>query len=165
MYGCTISGNTSVNEGAGVYNRGTAYLSGCKIDGNTNGNLGAGVWNGYKATIVLIDCTISDNTGFIGGGLYNQGTATLTDCTISQNLAEEGGGGGVFNGGTISDNNALRFTAVLTLTGSTVSDNSALMGGGGVFNYGQATLTDCTIAGNFANKGFDTGVLQRRRAR
>ncbi len=144
VYGCTISGNTSVNAGAGVYNKGTADLSDCTISGNSNDNSGGGVWNSFGETIDLSGCTISSNSASIGGGLCNDGTATLTDCTISQNTAYKGGG--VTNG-------PLHTTAVLALTGSTISDNNAMMGGGGAFNYGQATLTDSTIANNSVSQG------------
>ena len=41
---------------------------------------------------------------------------------------------------------------MLTITGSTLSGNTAKLGGGGLFNNGTATLTDSTIADNFANQ-------------
>ena len=42
---------------------------------------------------------------------------------------------------------------MLILTDSTLSGNTAKLGGGGLFNNGTATLTDSTIADNFANQG------------
>ena len=44
-------------------------------------------------------------------------------------------------------------TATLTLTNCTVSGNSAIAEGGGLFNLGTATLTNCTVTGNSANDG------------
>jgi hypothetical protein len=40
-----------------------------------------------------------------------------------------------------------------SLTGCTISGNSAKYGGGGLDNAGTATLTDCTLSGNSANYG------------
>jgi hypothetical protein len=153
-YGTTISGNTSSNEGAGVYNDGTAYLSGCTISGNSNNNSGGGVWN--RNSIDVSGCTVSGNNAFVGGGLENEGTATVTDCTISQNTASKSGGG-VANG-FVSYVSGGNDTAALTLTGSTISNNTVSGGtsgggGAGILNDGQASLCDSTIANNFANNG------------
>jgi Bacterial Ig-like domain (group 3) len=156
VYGCTISGNSNSGaDGGGVYNRGTAYLSDCTIDGNSNENFGGGVCN-LQGTIDLSGCTISGNDAVRGGGLENDGTATITDCTISQNTVWASGGG-VSSGLDIKTSN-------LTLTDSTISDNTDLdydsYGGGGVgvINYGQATLTDSTIANNVADNGDGTQI-------
>jgi len=149
-YGCTISGNISVNEGAGVANDGTAYLSGCTISGNSppqvNEDSGGGVWNRGGATLDLSGCTITGNNAFVGGGLENDGTATVTGCTISQNTAYHSGGG-VANG-------FVGNTAILTLTDSTIANNTANnafsqpSNGGGLDDSGTATLVACTISGN-----------------
>ena len=40
-----------------------------------------------------------------------------------------------------------------TLTDCTISGNSAKRTGGGLWNDGTATITDCTISGNSANEG------------
>ncbi len=40
-----------------------------------------------------------------------------------------------------------------TLTECTVSGNSAAHGGGGVSNYGSLALTNCTVSGNSATEG------------
>ena len=49
-----------------------------------------------------------------------------------------------------------------TLTDCTISGNSAGLRRRRLFNYGTATLTDCTISGNSANDG--GGVYDRRHA-
>ena len=53
-----------------------------------------------------------------------------------------------------------RDTATLTLDGSTISGNSAT-NGGGVYNYGMATLTNCTISDNSATYGGGGGVWDK----
>ena len=82
--------------------------------------------------------------------MYNKGSATLTDCTIVGNDATGSSGGG--QGGGIS-NGLLQSKAVVVVTDSLIADNTAEFGGGGVYNNGTATITDSTIANNFANQG------------
>ena len=90
---------------------------------------------------------ISGGTALVGGGLYNRGgTATLTDCYVTDNAATEDGGGlANGTGGT------------LILNRCTVGRNSVPMGGGdgggGLWNAGNATLTDCGFALNQADSG------------
>jgi hypothetical protein len=58
------------------------------------------------------------------------------------------GGGGIFNSGT------------LTLDNATVSGNFSIFWGGGILNndYSMATLTNCTIAGNSAGNQSGGGI-------
>ena len=64
-----------------------------------NSYFGAGVY--VKAgTATITDCTISNDTGSVGGGICNQGTTTVSDCTISGDSAL-GGGGGLYNAGQL----------------------------------------------------------------
>ena len=74
----------------------------------------------------------------------------MSDCTISGNTANNGDGGGIYNGYAGSIFTAVTSGAV-TLTGCTLSGNSAA-GGGALLNrlYCNATLTDCTVSGNTA---------------
>ena len=118
----------------------TASFSGLTVSGGNVpffGGDGGGVGNFGTAT--LADCIISDNTGFIGGGLYSgsNGSLSLTDCSVTENLSVDGEA--VEN--VFGD---------LTMTGCTVSDN---LGEGGVESYvgfgtSVVTLTDCRISGN-----------------
>ncbi len=83
---------------------------------------------------------ISGGSATVGGGVYNQGTATFTDCTIAGNSAA-GNGGGLANIG------------VLNLVECTVSGNTAGGGGGGLYSDSRASLTACTVSGNTASGG------------
>ena len=74
-----------------------------------------------------------------GGGLYNQGTLTLENALIRSNgVTGSGIGGGVANEGT------------LTLNGSTVSGNTSASHAGGIYNKtgGSLTLNSVTVSGN-----------------
>lgn len=146
--GGLFTGNTSTNEGAGIYENGLLQ-GGVFSVAITNGGSGfssapkvtfsGGVGTGATATAVishgkLIGVTITNpGTGFIsaptitfsgGGGKGAAATATLT--TVSGNM---------------------------TITGAVVTDNKSLDSiGGGVANSGSGSVTiaSTTIEGNFA---------------
>jgi hypothetical protein len=94
----------------------------------------------------MLDMTIEGGRDFSndGGGISNAGTLSVVDSTISGNEAEGtggitfGGGGGIYN----------TTTGILTVTDSTISNNTGSEGGGGIFNFGIASIIDSTISGN-----------------
>jgi hypothetical protein len=100
--------------------------------------------------VSVVDSTLSDNDGCLGGGIYNDddGTLDIDNSTISDNEACDGGG--IFNtdGGVSVDN-------------STISDNRAYSGdGGGILNYGDSSpstinITNSILSGNRSDFGFD----------
>src|SRR6516225_37731 len=62
------------------------------------------------------------------------------------------------SGGNFAIGGGMFNLGTATLTNCTVSGNSATrLQGGGVFNYGSATLTDCTISGNSATAFYGDG--------
>jgi hypothetical protein len=133
----TISGGNA-SAVFGVASSQPVVLTGLTV---SNG-WGGGIYNGSNLTVSA--CTISNCHAFAsvsdGGGIYNRGTLTLSDCTISGDSAAVYGGG-IYN------------TGKLTASGCTVSGDSARFMGGGIYvgGAGQAWLTNCTIAENFAN--------------
>ena len=149
MTDSTLSGD-SAGGGGGLYNKaGTATLQNCTITGGWGFIDGGNLDNQTGAALYLSYCQVSGGVAEIGGGLYNAGTATFTDCTISGNNATGSSGGG--QGGGIS-NGPLQSTAVAGRDRQHDRGNTAKLGGGGVYNNGTATLTDSTIANNFANQ-------------
>jgi hypothetical protein len=153
LVNCTMIGNQSFgygNSGGGaIYNAGTLRLSNCTVTGNYafNSTLGGGgISNVGKLS--LTNCTLSNNSDLYGmysvtgggGGIYNGGTlTTLTNCTLSGNSSERGGG--------IANDTS----SALTLTNCTVSGSLVDSNGGGILNYGTATLTNTTLSGNSSN--------------
>ena len=135
----TISGNSAIFGGGGIYNTfgSTLSLTSSTIIGNSATQNGGGIDNPAGSTLNITDSTISNNTAVRGGGIYNRGTGTLTNTTVSGNTAESSGGG-IYNSGT------------LTLTNSTVSGNTAFLGGG-IYDFGILTLTNSTVMGNSAS--------------
>ena len=95
-------------------------------------------------TAKLVDMTIQNGKGDLGGGIYNSGTATLTDSIVSGNT-DTGTGGGIRNDGT------------MTVADSIISNNIALFKGGGIYNCGTMTVADSIISGNIG--GTDGGGI------
>jgi len=142
----------------GVELRGFAIVRG-------RGDRGGGIYNSGR--LILADCTVSENMAAgssppsigHGGGIYNDRQLTLIRTLVSDNVAgdgpEDGSGGGIYNEGA------------LTLTDSSVVGNSAAFSGGGLYNerYPEhpelpiepVRLTNCTVAANTVEFGFDGG--------
>jgi len=148
--------HTRGGVGGAISSSGKAMLSNTTVNANRAGLSGGGVEIATGGTATLAGCTISANSsGTFGGGIDNEGTATLTNCTINGNFARgdivgEGGGGGIINSDTATS---------LSLNCS-ITGNRARRDGGGIFNFGTATvltLTNCTISGNHAGARHQTG--------
>lgn len=88
------------------------------------------------ATVTLARLTIRNgSTDRNGGGIYNAGTLTLNNATVTAGSA--GAGGGIFSMGT------------LTLNRTTVSSSYSSSGhGGGLYIGGRATLTESSVRNN-----------------
>jgi hypothetical protein len=136
----TIAGGKSnfysgFENGGGIHNGGTLYLTNCTLSGNSSastGGPGGGIDNEGIAT--LANCTLSGNSAYEGGGIFNNGSLAVSGCTLSGNS-----GGGILNG-----------RGTLYLTNCTLSGNSAGVGGGIFNSSGIATLDNCTLSGNSA---------------
>lgn len=152
-----ITGNSSVNQGAGIWldaiQDGTVFQSanltvtGTLISSNSAlaaNNVGGGVGNAGNGVVTITGSTLANNfSGGVGGGVGDenaQGTLTVVNSTFANNNAV-GLGGGIEASGpsTIIDN-------------STITGNSSLAPGGGL-NVASAafTLNNTIVAGNFSN--------------
>ncbi|MFH1422255.1 MAG: PKD domain-containing protein [Planctomycetota bacterium] len=96
IYGCTISDNTAMCGGAGIYcGEGIAVVMNCIISGNYGEDNGAGVFGDFAADVTLINCLITENEAFYsGGGVYATWDSSVgaINCTIVNNTAYQGGG-------------------------------------------------------------------------
>jgi len=120
--------------------------------GNDTGGVGGAIYNG--GTLNVTDSTLTNNTatGSGAGAIYNAGTLTLTRTTLSGNTA--GSGGAVWNvrPGTMS---------VIDSTFSGNRATSATSGHGGALqNYNVATVTNSTFTGNSSAQGMVGGAIQ-----
>ncbi len=170
----TISDN-SAKWGGGIRNQGDLAVTSSRISSNSaNEGSGGGVSNSGDITLTSSTITGNTSTGGSAGGIYNSGTLTIDRSMIDSNSATEFGGGGIFNSSsgelvvsnsTISDNSVdglgggiLNWSgATLIVANSTISGNTATSAthGGGIFNFGEPTLTNCTVFGN--SSGIENG--------
>ncbi len=90
---CRISGNKGTYASSGVHSKNGAapLLLSCTITGNTT-YMGGGV-DCFGSSPVLVNCVLAGNYAWQGGALYAAGgSPVLQNCTVSGNSAEEGGG-------------------------------------------------------------------------
>ncbi|MCA9704246.1 MAG: right-handed parallel beta-helix repeat-containing protein [Myxococcales bacterium] len=143
--GLTLTGGSSLGLGGGLSITGTdpVTVQDCVITGNTSSD-GAGIYGYVGAQLELVQTTIENNVGGIGGGVaFNgdglTGSLTLTECTVQGNDADETGGG-LF----VAD------VPVVELTATSVVGNTSLDGGGLRVIASPVTLVDSTVQGNTA---------------
>ncbi len=159
---CTITSNTTADEGAGVYATGVgttvnvlrSVISNNTINGATG--FGGGLRTALSASLSIVETTVSGNTSTAAGGGLNHGTSTGTvvidrslfvnNTAISQNT----GGGAASCGGPCTITNS-------TFSGNQVThDTPGTNQGGGAFwisPLAAAVVIDIeasTIAGNSA---------------
>lgn len=163
LYECTLSGDLigddtgppnepshadnsyHVVTGGGV--DATAILDGFTITGgNADGpsphNIGGGMLNDANGSPMVTDCTLRENAGDTGGGMYNNGgSTTVAGCTFSGNVA-------FFGGGVLNDNSDPTFDNCI------FSKNTASSVGGGMYNFASdSTVANCTFHDNSAAQG------------
>jgi hypothetical protein len=175
-----------IAEGGGILNMGTLTISNSTISGNTAGRkmydprvpVAHNVSELYWPYVIVevfgnplqnIPQTPGNGFNYVpgnGGGIFNcaGGTLTVSNSHVSGNTAafgwdgrHSGSGGGIFNDGTLTIENASTVSDNVTPQTDTtftsfdmqfIADGS----GGGVFNSasGTATIADSTITGNWS---------------
>lgn len=97
-------------------------------------------------TVTIKDLTISHGWFANGGGINNAGTLTLINCVVSENMGDVSGAG-IYS----------ELDSTLILTNTTVTFNrrgiAAETVGGGIANYGAATISGSSISVNTARSG------------
>ena len=162
MTNCTFSGNNAFggNGGSGASNSGPGG----------NGNAFGGVLYSQNVSILASNCTYSTNAAIAGtspgsksgsyrgtgrgGVIYNtSGTVSIAASSFSYNTSSgsPSSGGGVHHGGGSLNISSTLFAfniaaADRTTLGITGAGSTGL--GGGIFNAGNATLSDCTLSNN-----------------
>ena len=163
---CTITGNTAGYDGngGGLYNTGTATLTDCTISDNSAA-FSRRRPESNTGTITLTDCTISGNSGFADGSglVIAAARRRSTDCTISGNSAATSAAAWTTrarrrsptarSSATRPDCEAAAWTTSArprSPTARSAATRFRECDGGGLANDGTATLTDCTVNGNYA---------------
>jgi hypothetical protein len=142
--------------GGGVLNTGFGDLTinDSTITGNTAVGVGGGVATDSLGSIVIARSTLSGNTA-VGGGAI---AIFESDVTISASTFTGNRAVGTSsegNGGAIE----VRNTGFATLTNCTISGNAANRGGGGIWSAGLLTIIDSTVVLNTADSDANaTGI-------
>jgi hypothetical protein len=157
--GTVITGNTTVNQGAGIWldaiMAGTVFqtanltITGTIFSANsglTAGTFGGAIGNAGNGVVTITGSTVENNfSGNVGGGFGDenaQGTLVVQNSLFRNNTAFSNGGGIEAGGPTT------------TITNSEIKDNSSGAFGGGIFASGVTlTVLDSTVAGNTAANG------------
>jgi parallel beta-helix repeat protein len=130
---CSFTGNS----GGGVYSSGSpsgrnVVVSNCTFSGNG----GSGIRLGARDSVLITNCLFTGNSSAaINGAVVSLEIAN----SIVVNNGGWGTGGGIYCG---SDNTTIR--------NSLIAGNYSFEDAGGIYVHGTATITNCTITGNFA---------------
>lgn len=182
MYGGTITGNSTTDDGGGIYlNGGSFLMNNGEISNNSSSTDGGGVCianngnftmnNGYITGNGKISGKLTTN----GGGVYlDGGTLTVNAGNISENAATASGGGvyisngnvgmttgkilsnecGEFGGGVYVYNPPGSTSKTVSVTGGSLLNNTANYGGGICVNgLIELTIGNVEIAENTATNG------------
>jgi predicted outer membrane repeat protein len=167
---CTFTGNTA-QVGGGIDNSSSpATVSGCSFIGNITSGSG-GALNDSSSSTTITNCTFSGNATTSGGGgaiLQSSNTLALTGCAFTNNSSAIYGGALAVSGGTsISATNCAFNSNTSVGSGGAVysvantqsftqcvfSANSSSGSGGGLYAQNTLSVSDCTMASNFAPFG------------
>lgn len=159
------------DKGGGIYNSGRLVLADSVVSENTTSGSepfeggGAGIYNERHGHLTIIRTLISDNDAGgqalegSGGGIYNLGALTLTDSSIIGNSA-------TFAGGAIYSERYQEHPEIplepVTLTNCTVADNTVEYGfeeGGTISTAGPMTLANSTVTANAGGAAIGTSFM------
>lgn len=173
---CTITGNSSGAEGAGMYNNNSSpAVSNCSFTQNRTRGSGGGMTNVSGAAPVINYCIISENGAIVSGaGIYNSASSpVIKNSSILNNIVGgTGNGGGMYNFSNsfpqldsciISGNAAARNGGGIGSMGesnpvirnSSLMQNTAANTGGAIYGLSESdpVLYNCTISENTAASG------------
>ena len=154
-----ISGNqasrvVSTTAGATVTLSGLGILYGqATPTNNVVGAKGGGLYVGNGSTVAITRCVFYGNNAQDGdgGGIFNGGGAlTVTDTSLSVNTAS--GGSSATGGGIHNASGSLKIVNS-TLVGNSASSNGSASGGGLFVKSGFVQALNSTFSGNLANGG------------
>jgi len=104
-----LAENSTDSNGGAVDNLGDTTISNSTVSGNACNDTGegGGIFTGGFSTLIVIDCTLTDNTSSTGGGAIFVGdncTVTTSGCTVTNNSAAWGGGidSAISSGGSLT---------------------------------------------------------------
>lgn len=152
----TISYATAQSTGGAIDTRySIVSISNSTISNSSSGGNGGAIFaydssaSAVNSSIAITNSTISNNTGYYGGGISTQGmdNVLIESSTITGNSASSQGGGLLSSG---DFNHAVNNT--------TIEGNSGGSGGGLFFNWSTSSVANSTISGNTASVGSGGGL-------
>gem|GEM_PF-5578869 len=150
------------------------------VDGNGNGPVFTIVPNRMgNVQIKFRGMTIRNGRASYGAGVNCTSNTSISvyNCKITENNASSRGGAialdvytnAVISGGELTNNTAViggginSFSDSLALSDVKIAKNKAKSGGGGIYTYGNCSIIDSKIDGNFADEGgaiVNWGILE-----
>ena len=97
----TLSGNGARTLGGAIGNGGTLIVISTSITNGASGYAGGAIANEYGGQVTLLRDTLSGNSAYYGGAIYNVGALTASFTTIVNNDASAAAGGIGNLGGTV----------------------------------------------------------------
>ena len=169
-----LSGNMSSNRGGAIHTQDGQLTISQSVISNNSAPKGGGIFNETPQSLLttglltVIDSTLASNEADDGGAIFSSGPLSVIRSVLIDNTAIGDGGAIYANASmTISDSEMSGNSAdvgggvagdgdlggpldkpVFSIVRSRIFDNSASYGGGGVFNSGDMTIRDSTLAGN-----------------
>ena len=146
----TANGSGAFSNGGGLANLGGFLNVGSStISGNTTSNQGGGVFITNQqlniGSVIISNSAITGNQSALNGaGIANLGPLSINNSVVSDNQVVSSG---FFRGNGAGIYNATGF-ASLEMVNSTVSGNSGAYSGGGIFNNRDLSLTNVTLYDN-----------------
>jgi hypothetical protein len=157
----------SSGVGGALFNGGAARLERVTMTGNV-ARAGGAIYNDISGELQVIDTTLRRNRHRVPGGggcLYNAGDAQVDRSLFARCQGRIGdGGGGILNRGTLALSNSTLWGcrarlgqggaivndvgALMQIDNSTVIRNQAAFVGGGLVNYGSASIRNSIVWGN-----------------
>jgi hypothetical protein len=128
------------------YETSKSVLTGLTVTGGYY-ELGGGMYCGDYSRPTVTNCVFRENSGSLGGGLYNESSPILTNCMFIANFAD--GGGGIYNSGQESECKPVISDCIF-------SENAAMYNGGGMYNlgrYAKAVVIRCEYIRNSVSEG------------
>jgi len=139
---CEISAAEGSSQAVLIDGSSSVVIRDCTISDNTECTVTGGIYCSGTATVEITGCTISENEGARVGGIYSDssGTVTVRDCEIVSNVTDAGYAGAF----EISNGDAV-------IEDCTIADNDGGSQAGGIcIGPGLDTIdvTNCEIVGN-----------------
>ncbi len=89
----TFRDNTATGDGGGLWDGLVTIVSGSTISENSSGRGGGGMYVAPGAVAYVTDTTFQGNEAVVGGGIDDHGIVVLIGCTVTDNSATRKGGG------------------------------------------------------------------------